>query len=263
MNHCIPNSVMLVELEPQWQVLYLPTYVRVYRRVENALINALERQGFEECLFPKIISRGQFEDMVRCIPRFATEWPLESLRVEVERTDVNYERHFYLCHWQCEPFYYLLRKLRPTGELLLYDRSGWTFRAEQQLSSNRLLAFQRIEVMFFVPSCKAQAVLDGVIDQMAQTLMAEGLELRLRTKEDEMAQTGEIYVKDLEARGNDGQWSEILGGHVHGRLLLNGLEVGVPEHFVTGCCGIALSRITNILTAVGASGTCSMSDNNK
>ncbi len=113
-----------------------------------------------------------------------------------------------------------------------------------------MLAFQRIEVVFFVPEDDAREILQQLLIGVKSLLMALGLRTRSRIQSDEMEVTAEVLVEDLEAEDNDGCWVEVVGSHLHGRLLLDGLGGGASEGYVTGCCGIGLSRIANLLTGI-------------
>jgi len=239
------NSV--VELSANWQIFYLPSYVAVFREIEAEISLALDKMGFQECLFPKLIDDQQFRDLQACIPRFQTEWSDESLTTDRGPTSDPEERGLRLCHWQCEPFYLYLQRIRPTRSQRFYDRSGWSFRREVSLDRNRLLAFQRLEVTFFLHRDEAQTVLESVLSAVWDAVARRDISTRLVVQEDEMRSTGEALVKDLEGLDNDGRWIEIAGGHLHDRLLLDGLDIGVPPSFVTGCCGIGMSRITNLV----------------
>lgn len=248
-------SGQVIELSAPWQLLYLPEYVARFRQIERKLCKVLERQAFQECMLPKMIGQDQFEELQKCMPRFVPEWSAESVTAHIGRRDIDYNATFHLCHWQCEPFYFFLRQEKPVGSIRLYDRSGWSYRAEQHLDVNRLLAFQRIEVVFLVPQQEVRETLDRLLKAIQRVLDSLGLSTRLVVRKEEMALTNEVLVKDIEVLDKDGEWIEAVGAHLHGRLMLDGLGAEVGSDFVTGCCGIGLSRIANLAARGGRIGS--------
>ena len=68
-------------------------------------------------------------------------------------------------------------------------------------------------------------------------------------KTEEEAFSNEREVIDIEVL-KDGAWIEIAGSHLHGKIFIDALDINYTQEYCTGCCGIGLSRIANLLFAI-------------
>lgn len=240
------NDGMWTELGWKGQRLYLPEYTKVFRNVENKLVESLMGLGFKECLFPKLLTYDQYAELKDALPRFSREWSKEVIDAANGNAENDYPQKYTLSHWQCEPFYYLLKKIKPSNTLKYFDKSGWTYRVEKDITDYRLLEFQRIECVWFSRGEEAERILDTLLKTLTGTISKFGLEMRIAQKEDEAKETGELMVTDIEAFVDD-RWIEVVGMHLHGRLFIKKLRIPLGDEYYSGCCGIGTSRLTNIL----------------
>ena len=243
------NEEIWVELSWKGQRLYLPKYTRVFRIVETKIVESLLKLGFEECLFPKLLTYEQYSELKRIFPRFSKEWSKEVINANNDNEKNNFPKKYTLAHWQCEPFYYLLKKMNVNETLKYFDRSGWTYRVEREVTDYRLFEFQRIECVWISSSKEAVELLEKLLRNLKDVFSEFGLETRIVRRKDEEQETGELMVKDIEAY-IEGDWIEIVGAHLHGRLFIEKLGISVGNECYTGCCGIGTSRITNILIQI-------------
>jgi len=243
------NEEIWVELSWKGQRLYLPKYTRVFRIVETKIVESLLKLGFEECLFPKLLTYEQYSELKRIFPRFSKEWSKEVINANNDNEENSFPKKYTLAHWQCEPFYYLLKKVNVNETLKYFDRSGWTYRVERDVTDYRLFEFQRIECVWISSSKEAVELLDKLLKNLKYMFSEFGLETRIVKREDEEQETGELMVRDIEAY-IEGDWIEIVGAHLHGRLFIEKLEIPISNDYYTGCCGIGTSRITNILIQI-------------
>ena len=237
-----------VELDWKGQRLYLPEYTKIFRKIENEIVESLLELGFEECLFPKLITYEQYSQLKNALPRFSREWTEEVIDASIGNKEVNYPKKYILAHWQCEPFYYMLKKINPNTTLKYFDRSGWTYRVEKDITDYRLSEFQRIECVWFSRKEEAEKIQKDLLYILENTLSKFGLDTRISVRENEEKETGEIRVRDIEVFVDKVGWIEVVGTHLHGRLFIDKLEIPIDNDYYTGCCGIGTSRITNILT---------------
>ena len=240
------NKDMWTELQWRGQRLYLPRYTKVFRKVESKMVESLIDLGFEECLFPKLLTYDQYSELKDALPRFSREWSKEVINATNSGEEIDYPKKYSLSHWQCEPFYYLLKKIKPDNTVKYFDKSGWTYRVEKDVTDYRLFEFQRIECVWFSHKEEAERMLNTLLKYLREVISKFGLETRIAIKGNEEKETGELIVRDIEAFV-DGRWIEVVGLHLHGRLFIKKLGISVGNEYYTGCCGIGTSRITNIL----------------
>jgi seryl-tRNA synthetase len=236
-----------IELQWKGQRLYLPEYTKIFRKVENEIVESLLELKFEECLFPKLLTYEQYSQLKNALPRFSREWSKEVINASNSNEEVNYPKKYTLAHWQCEPFYYLLKKIKPNNTLKYFDRSGWTYRVEKDVTDYRLFEFQRIESVWFSSKEEAERIQNALLSTLGNTLSKFGLDTRISVKEDEEKESGELKVRDIEVFFENFGWIEVIGMHLHGRLFIEKLGIPIDNDYYTGCCGIGTSRITNIL----------------
>ena len=182
-------------------------------------MNSLLKLEFKECLFPKLLTYEQYSQLKNVLPRFSKEWSKEVLNVNNDNGNVDYPKKYTLTHWQCEPFYYLLKKIKPKNPLKYFDRSGWTYRIEKDVTDYRLFEFERIECVWFSKKEEAEKIQNALLVSLKSTLSKFGLDTRTIRKEDEENETGEIKVQDIEVFVENYGWIEVVGTHLHGRLI--------------------------------------------
>lgn len=235
-----------VELDWSGQRLYLPEYTARFREIEETILSAIEGLGFRECLFPKLVTEAQFEELQGALPRFDEEGTSEAVHATCVDID-GFPREFVHTHWQCEPFYYYLEEETPDESVLFYDRSGWSHRREKSISDDRLFEFQRIESVWFAPEAEAKALQHRLLDALTEAISELGLPTTVIRKEDEERATGEPAVYDIEVPTEEYGPVEVTGAHYHGPLFLDAVDADVSEGYMTGCCGIGTSRLTNLV----------------
>lgn len=240
------NNDMWKELQWKGQRLYLPTYTKFFRKVESRIAESLIKLGFEECLFPKLLTYDQYYELKTTLPRFSREWSKEVISATNGDEETDYPKEYFLSHWQCEPFYYLLKKIKPIGTVKYFDKSGWTYRIEKDVTDYRLVEFQRIECVFLSHKEECEKISIALLKTLREEISKFGLETRVVNKDDEEKETGELMVRDIEVF-IDNKWVEVVGLHLHGRLFIEKLRLPVSNEYYTGCCGIGTSRLTNIL----------------
>jgi seryl-tRNA synthetase len=235
-------------MELQWsgQRIYLPKYTRAFRKVESNVVETLINLGFDECLFPKLLTYEQYSELKEASPRFSEEWSKEVINVAIDDKEIDYPKKYVLSHWQCEPFYYFLRKIEPNYTLKYFDRSGWTYRIERNITDYRLIEFQRIECVWVSQREEAERIAGILLHTLREVISKFGLKARITKRRSEERETGELLVRDIEVFVN-GRWVEVVGLHLHGRLFIEKIGIPVGNEYYTGCCGIGTSRITNIL----------------
>ena len=203
---------------------------------------------FEECMFPKLTPIDQCNELKRTLPRLSKEWSEELVNTKnVTNINETYPQEFALSHWQCEPFYYFLQKNQPTTSLKFFDKSGWSYRVENDINDFRLFEFQRIECVWFCDKTEAELLIDKILCGLALILKKFGLNVSIVQQKDEEVTSSELIVKDIELSLDSNHKIELAGGHLHGRLFIDGLNISSPKHYYTGCCGIGMSRIINAL----------------
>ncbi len=234
-----------VNLEWEGQKFYLPKYTKVYREIEKKFSVFLEEAGFEECLFPKLPTITQNFELKAALPRLSNEWSSELIDASAYDSIDFYPEKFTLAHWQCEPFYYFLKKAKPVSPVKFYDKSGWSYRVEKEINNFRLFEFQRIENVWCAPDKQSETILIDLIQGLNQVLRKFGLQTTIVEKFNEEIETKEKKVFDIEVTLDSYGKVELVGGHLHGRLFIENLGINVPNDFYTGCCGIGISRIVN------------------
>jgi seryl-tRNA synthetase len=236
-----------VELDWPGQRLYLPEYTKQYRKIEAIFSNYLLQSGFEECLFPKLITESQNQELRTEIPRLANEWSKEQIKTKQSGSDTGRQNVYSLPHWQCEPFYYYLQKFRPEGEVKFFDKSGWSYRFEDTIDDYRLFEFQRIESVWACDSEIAILILDSLLHGLSNIISDLGLCNSIIERHEEEKKTSECFVRDIVVSTKEFDEIEVVGGHVHGHIFMDGLKINLPEYYYTGCCGIGISRIANAI----------------
>lgn len=237
-----------VELDWSGQRLYLPEYTTRFREIERKMIEAIEGLGFKECLFPKLVTADQFDELRNALPRFEHEGVEEAVHATCADID-GFPRDFVHTHWQCEPFYYYLEQETPTESVLFYDRSGWSHRLEQSIDDDRLFEFHRIESVWFAPEAEAARIQQRILDVLTEAISELGFTAEIVRKYQEEEMTGEETVYDIEVQSEAFGPVEVTGTHHHGRLFLDAVDADVDERFHTGCCGIGTSRLANLIHA--------------
>lgn len=238
-----------VDLDWKGQKLYLPAYTKLFRNTEKIITDSLLNAGFEECLFPKLFTEKQGKELKMALPRLTKEWSKELVESNIDNNTECYPSNFILPHWQCEPFYYFLQKEKPQNTIKFFDKSGWSYRVENDINNFRLFEFQRIECVWACPKEEAGEILDELLSNLSVILVELGLKNEIVEKKNEEQETFEKIVKDIEVESNGGEKIELVGSHIHGRLFIEGLCIDIPKNFYTGCCGIGTSRIVNCLIA--------------
>lgn len=234
-----------IEIGWAGQRFYLPEYTKIYREVENKLSTFLEAEDFLECLFPKHITKIQREELMSSLPRLSVEWSNELINLEDNLK--SEKRNLSLTHWQCEPFYYFIKQLKPKESLLLFDKSGWSYRDEKEINDFRLFEFQRIECVFYSKEDKTEKIQKRLVEGLDKILKEYGLNTVIIRKNEEEIQTKEKFVYDIICEHPKYGEIELVGSHLHGELFIKKLNINLPEKYYTGCCGIGISRIVNIL----------------
>lgn len=237
-----------IDLDWKGQRLYLPTYTKLFRNTERIITDSLLSMGFEECLFPKLFTEKQGRELKTALPRLTKEWSKELVESNIENLEGGYPSNFILPHWQCEPFYYFLQKEKPQNTIKFFDKSGWSYRVENDINDFRLFEFQRTECVWACPKEEAEKILDELLNNLSVILAKLGLKNKIVEKKNEEQESSEKTVKDIEVEIKDGKNIELIGSHIHGRLFIEGLDIEIPKNFYTGCCGIGMSRIVNCLT---------------
>lgn len=242
------KNELWMELQWEGQRLYLPKYTKIFREIEAEILKSLMNLGFEECLFPKLLTYNQYSELKNAIPRFSNEWSKEVINASNVDEKINdYPNKYTLSHWQCEPFYYFLKKIKPDQTIKFFDRSGWTYRVETDVTDYRLFEFQRIECVWLSNILDAEKIINSLLNTLKPLISSFGLDTRISIKEDEEEKSGEVKVRDIEVFVDGFGWIEVVGMHQHGNLFIEKLGIPVTNSYYTGCCGIGTSRLTNIL----------------
>ena len=186
-----------IDLNWKGQKLYLPKYTRIFRDTENIIADSLRISGFEECLFPKLITEKQGQELKQVLPRLTKEWSKELMESNMENKAEDYPSNFILSHWQCEPFYYFLKKEKPQNAIKFFDKSGWSYRVEDDINNFRLFEFQRTECVWACPQDIAIKLLDELLNNLSTILTSLGLKNNIIEKIDEEQETFEKIVKDI------------------------------------------------------------------
>jgi len=234
------------DLEWCGQIIYLPEYTKLFRKVESEMTKYLVGYGFEECLFPKLLTFDQYLELKKSLPRFSKEWSKEVISASNGSNTNKFPKKYTLSHWQCEPFYFYLKQIKPYQTIKYFDKSGWTYRVEKDVSDYRLFEFQRIECVWFSDDDNATKILLDIVDILENAISNLGLKTKVLTKTEEERESEELMVKDIEVF-NGNSWIEVVGAHLHGTLFVKSLEISKNKNVYTGCCGIGTSRLTNIL----------------
>lgn len=235
-----------VELDWSGQRFYLPEYTALLRDIEQEVINTIESIGFQECLFPKLVTEDQFRELQGALPRFEGEGTQEAVHANCVGVK-SFPKEFVHTHWQCEPFYYFLKEEKPEQPVMFFDRSGWSHRREQSIDDDRLFEFKRIECVWFAPEDESEHIQKKLLEKLSETFNQIGFPTNIIRKENEERATGEPAVYDIEVPTENFGDVEVTGTHYHGRLFLEAVNAEVDEEYQTGCCGIGISRLANLI----------------
>jgi hypothetical protein len=221
-------------------MLLLPKEVRRMRELERSLVGILEGRGFQEVLLPRLVEASEWQRVVTCLGPIGEELQREAYVVSApDRPDCV------LCHWQCEPYYLALEKLRESLPPRVFDRSGWSFRNEATTDSYRFSQFQRVEAIWRGPSAEVATTLADCLGDVEALLLGQGLAVSRVERPDEVALSSQKRVVDLVTRV--GQLDvEVAGFHLHGRSFIARFWPEAPEDHESGCCGISLSRLARL-----------------
>jgi seryl-tRNA synthetase len=236
-----------ITLDWEGQRIYLPEYTRTFRAIEKRIVEFLDSIEFQECLFTKLPTIKQSRVLQDALPRLSEEWSSEIVTANNDSSNPLYPTTYNLSHWQCEPFYFYLQKTKPTSTIKFYDRSGWSYRIEPDINDYRLFEFQRVEAVWFAQAQTAEEIQITLINGLQKILQSMGIQVKVEKKWDEEIQSREKSVLDLTAEVRDAGTVELVGSHLHGRLFIESLNMKVDDGYYTGCCGIGLSRIANLI----------------
>jgi histidyl-tRNA synthetase len=225
-------------------MIILPKETKLIRRIEENVISIMAKHDFVEVLFPRAMPVEEWCDIVRTLGSISNE--LQSELVLIPNLGNRVQA---LCHWQCEPYYAALRmhggKLPPR----VFDRSGWSYRNEKNVSSLRPREFLRIEVVWRGSREEVAQILNTLLDELAQFLESEGILVKRVRQEEEIRNSNQRNVIDLVVDTPDGQEVEVVGGHLHGSGFVGRFWQDAPQDMETACMGVSLTRLARLLTS--------------
>lgn len=221
--------------------IFLPNYVKILRSIENDIVEILNEVGAYEIMLPKIINNDEIEKLRNIHERFEVELKEEQLSVHNQNGKIGY-----LAHWQCEPIYFNLDTIFgniPGDDLkIIYDRSGFSYRNEKYHHIMNLHEFNRIEIIFY----GNEFLMRKKMKELQRNLL-EYLSLNnpILIKRPEESYDGKEEVVDITMKFGSRD-VEVLGSHIHFKTFIDGLLLDTSPNFITGCCGISVSRISLI-----------------
>ena len=263
----------------QW--FYGPQITALQRLFEKLLLEkVVEKLGFEESLFPKLIPipvmdkmrylDGLPEGMYYCSapkrdPELFDQFKNElAINREVPMNllkDGLKDPAYVLAAAQCEPFYeFLSHEVIDEKELpiKLYDKSGWTYRWESGGAKgiDRVHEFQRIELVWIDKPENVNKIRDATLE-LSHDLATE-LELEWYTEigddpfylegrksENRAIEFPEVpkYEMRLVVPGRD-KGVAVVSANVHGTHFTEGFSIReAHQHTLwTGCTGLGLTR---------------------
>jgi len=263
----------------QW--FYGPQMTGLQRVFEKVLLDKIvEKLGFDECLFPKLIPiptmdkmrylDGLPEGMYYCsapkrdpelFDKFKNELcinrevPMELLK------DGLKDPAYVLAAAQCEPFYeFLSHEVIDEKDLPIkfYDKSGWTYRWESGGAKgiDRVHEFQRIELVWIDTPENTNKIRDATLELSHE--LATELELEWYTEigddpfylEGRKVENRGIEFPDvpkyemrLKVPGRD-KGVAVVSANVHGTHFTQGFSIREAHNHTlwTGCTGLGLTR---------------------
>ena len=263
----------------QW--FYGPQMTGLQRVFEKVLLDKIvEKLGFDECLFPKLIPiptmdkmrylDGLPEGMYYCsapkrdpelFDKFKNELcinrevPMELLK------DGLKDPAYVLAAAQCEPFYeFLSHEVIDEKNLPIkfYDKSGWTYRWESGGAKgiDRVHEFQRIELVWIDTPENTNKIRDATLELSHE--LATELELEWYTEigddpfylEGRKVENRGIEFPDvpkyemrLKVPGRD-KGVAVVSANVHGTHFTQGFSIREAHNHTlwTGCTGLGLTR---------------------
>ena len=114
---------------------------------------------------------------------------------------------------------------KPIKTIKFFDRSGWTYRVEPDVTDHRLFEFLRIECVWFAPKDEAENIFWTLHEILKNDILSIGLEARSISKTDEQELSGEPIVQDIDVCVDKNEWIEVVGMHLHGRQFIEKLKI--------------------------------------
>lgn len=263
----------------QW--FYGPPMVALQRALEKILVEEIvEKLGFQECLFPKLIPfstmekmryfEGLPEGMYYCsapkrdpelFDKFRSELVLnQEVPVDLLKQGLK-DPSYVLAPAQCEPFYEFLSHEvvnRDDLPLKLYDKSGWTYRWEAGGAKglDRVHEFQRIELVWLSTPEEVNNIRDQTLELSHE--LCNKLELEWYTEigddpfylEGRKSESRNIEFPDvpkyemrLKIPGQE-KGVAVVSANVHGTHFVEGFSIKEAhrDRIWTGCTGLGLTR---------------------
>lgn len=263
----------------QW--FYGPQMTSLQRAFEDILIEKIvDKLGFEECLFPKLIPiptmdkmrylDGLPEGMYYCsapkrnpetFEKFKNELAINrEIPMDLLKSGLK-DPSYVLSAAQCEPFYeFLSHEVIDEKDLPIkfYDKSGWTYRWESGGAKgiDRVHEFQRIELVWVDKPEETNKIRDETL-KLSHNLATE-LELEWYTEigDDPFYLEG----RKVESRGiefpdvpkyemrlkvpRQKKGVAVVSANVHGTHFIQGFSIKeAHQHKIwTGCTGFGLTR---------------------
>lgn len=263
----------------QW--FYGPKITALERAIEQILIEKIiEKLGFQECLFPKLIPINVMEKM-----KYLEGLPEGMYYVSAPKRDpeifskfkneliINKEVPINLLKEglkdpsyvnaaaQCEPFYqFFSHEVIDKSEfpIKFYDKSGWTYRWEGGGSKglDRVHEFQRIETVWLSSPKEVNEIRDATLELSHE--LANELELQWYTEigddpfylEGRKVENRGIEFPDVpkyEMRlkiPKQEKGVAVVSANVHGTHFIEGFSIkeAHQERIWTGCTGFGLTR---------------------
>ncbi|MCC7561694.1 MAG: serine--tRNA ligase [Methanobrevibacter arboriphilus] len=263
----------------QW--FYGPQMTALQRAFEKILIdNIVEKLGFDECLFPKLIPiptmdkmrylDGLPEGMYYCsapkrdpevFNKFKNELAINrEVPMDLLKSGLK-DPAYVLAAAQCEPFYeFLSHEVIDEKDLPIkfYDKSGWTYRWESGGAKgiDRVHEFQRIELVWIDKPEETSKIRDSTLELSHE--LATKLELEWYTEigddpfylEGRKVENRGIEFPDvpkyemrLKVPGQE-KGVAVVSANVHGTHFTEGFSIReAHKHTLwTGCTGLGLTR---------------------
>ena len=263
----------------QW--FYGPQMTALQRVFEKILIdNIIEKLGFDECLFPKLIPiptmdkmrylDGLPEGMYYCsapkrdpevFNKFKNELAINrEVPMDLLKSGLK-DPAYVLAAAQCEPFYeFLSHEVIDEKDLPIkfYDKSGWTYRWESGGAKgiDRVHEFQRIELVWIDKPEETSEIRDSTLELSHE--LATKLELEWYTEigddpfylEGRKVENRGIEFPDvpkyemrLKVPGQE-KGVAVVSANVHGTHFTEGFSIReAHKHTLwTGCTGFGLTR---------------------
>lgn len=263
----------------QW--FYGPEITALERALEEIIIEkVVEKLGFQECLFPKLIPITVMEKMKyleglpegmyyasapKRDPEIFTKFKNDLIvnkEVSMDLLKQGLKDPAYVnAAAQCEPFYeFLSHEVIDESELPIkfYDRSGWTYRWEGGGAKglDRVHEFQRIECVWLSDPEEVTKIRDATLElshELANELELEWYTeigddpfyLEGRKSDDRGIEFPDIpkYEMRLKVPGRD-KGVAVVSANVHGTHFIEGFSIKeAHNHRIwTGCTGFGITR---------------------